>query len=91
MENRKNKGLYNLGTGQARTFEDLVTAVFSAMGKPKDIRYIDIPEDIGDKYQYYTQADTRRLIEAGYHGGFQTLEEAVGDYVSNYLNGKNYL
>jgi ADP-L-glycero-D-manno-heptose 6-epimerase len=91
MENRKNSGLYNLGTGQARTFEDLVTAVFLAMGKPKDIRFIDIPEDIRDKYQYYTQADTNRLIAAGYHDGFQTLEEAVGDYVSNYLNGKNYL
>lgn len=85
MENRRNPGLYNLGTGTARTFKDLALSVFSALGKDPQISYIDIPEDIRDKYQYFTEADTRRLLAAGYHGGFTPLEEAVREYVTQYL------
>lgn len=85
MENRRNPGLYNLGTGTARTFKDLALAVFSALGKDPQISYIDIPEDIRDKYQYFTEADTRRLLEAGYNGGFTPMEEAVREYVTRYL------
>lgn len=85
MENRRNPGLYNLGTGTARTFYDLAKAVFDALGKVPEISYIDIPEDIRDKYQYYTQADTHRLLAAGYSGGFTSLEDAVREYVTKYL------
>lgn len=85
MENRKNSGIYNLGTGKARTFKDLGLATFDAMNIPKDIEYVDTPEDIRDKYQYYTQADMNKLISAGYDKLFYTLEQGVNDYVKNYL------
>lgn len=84
-------GLYNLGTGKARPFLALVEACFEAMGKAKDIRFIPTPEDIRDKYQYYTQADMNKLIAAGYADGFYSLEEGVSDYVLNYLSeGKRF-
>jgi len=93
MENRKpeNNGLYNLGTGQARTFLDLTKNTFKALDVAEDISFIDTPEDIRDKYQYYTQADMSKLLSAGYAKPFHTLEEGVEDYVKNYLvEGKYY-
>lgn len=78
-------GLYNLGTGKARSFTDLVRATFSGMDLPANIVFIDMPEDIRDKYQYFTEANMQKLKTAGYTGKFHTLEEGVGDYVRNYL------
>jgi ADP-L-glycero-D-manno-heptose 6-epimerase len=78
-------GLYNLGTGKARSFEDLVKATFAGLGLAPDIRYIDMPEDIRDKYQYFTEANMQKLMNAGFRKPFISLEDGVGDYVSNYL------
>jgi ADP-L-glycero-D-manno-heptose 6-epimerase len=86
-----NNGLYNLGTGKARTFDDLEKAVFAALGKTENIEYIDMPEDIRDKYQYFTEADMGKLKSAGYNRPFTSLEEGVKEYVSDYLvPGKYY-
>lgn len=78
-------GLYNLGTGTARTFLDLATTTFHAMGRTPDISFIDTPADIRDKYQYFTEADMNKLRQAGYSAPFTSLEEGVRDYVKNYL------
>ena len=78
-------GLYNLGTGKARTFLDLATATFHAMGKEPNISFIDTPEDIRDTYQYFTEADMSKLRSIGYHREFHSLESAIDDYVKNYL------
>lgn len=84
-------GLYNLGTGRARTFEDLAIATFRGMDKEPVIEYIDMPEDIRDKYQYYTEADMHKLRDAGYTAPFYSLEEGAADYVREYLlKGKYY-
>jgi ADP-L-glycero-D-manno-heptose 6-epimerase len=85
-----NSGLYNLGTGKARSFDDLVKATFAGMGKEPVIEYIDMPEDIRDKYQYFTEADMNKLQGAGYTKPFYSLEDGVGDYVKNYLLKKEY-
>ncbi|HPF91636.1 MAG TPA: ADP-glyceromanno-heptose 6-epimerase, partial [Flavobacteriales bacterium] len=85
MEHRKHSGLYNLGSGRARTFLDLARATFAAMGRPEQITFIDTPADIRDKYQYYTEADMRKLIGIGYDRPFTSLEDGVKDYVTNYL------
>ncbi len=90
MDNRKHSGLYNLGTGQARTFLDLAKGVFSALKKPENIRFIDTPEDIRDKYQYFTQANMQKLRSIGYKKPFTPLEEAISDYVQNYLLENRY-
>ncbi len=74
-------GIYNLGTGQARTFNDLGKAVFSAMRKPEAITYIPIPEDIRDKYQYFTEANMAKLKRAGFNKEFTALEDGVQAYV----------
>lgn len=78
-------GLYNLGTGKARTFEDLVKATFAGLNLAPQINYIDMPEDIRNKYQYFTEANMQKLFNAGYTNSFYTLEEGVNDYVKNYL------
>ena len=78
-------GLYNLGTGKARSFYDLAANTFKAMGKDVDIEFIDIPEDIRDKYQYFTEANMTKLREAGYDKEFTSLEDGVMDYVKNHL------
>ena len=78
-------GLYNLGTGKARSFYDLAANTFKAMGKDVNIEFIDIPEDIRDKYQYFTEANMTKLREAGYDKEFTSLEDGVADYVKNYL------
>lgn len=85
MEHRKFSDIYNLGTGMARTFNDLAVAVFHALGKEPEIEYTDIPSDIRDKYQYYTCATMQKVKDAGYSKPFTGLEEAVADYVNQYL------
>lgn len=87
METRPTSGLYNLGTGKARTFYDLAANTFKALDLKPDIGFIDTPEDIRDKYQYFTEANMQKLLNAGYKEGFMTLEEGVKDYVQNHLIG----
>ncbi|OQY38816.1 MAG: ADP-glyceromanno-heptose 6-epimerase [Candidatus Cloacimonetes bacterium 4572_65] len=86
LKNPKVNGVYNIGTGNSRTWNDLVKAVFSALDLPVNIKYIDMPEHLKHKYQYYTKADNQKIIDAGWKGGFTTLEDAVKDYVQKYLN-----
>jgi len=78
-------GIYNLGTGTARSFLDLVKAVFKAMNKEENIEFIDTPIDIRDKYQYFTEANMEKLRNLGYDKPFTSLEDGVYDYVVNYL------
>ncbi len=85
MEQGPESGLYNLGTGKARAFKDLVSYTFSAMELDPKISYIDTPEDIRDKYQYFTEADMGKLRSVGYSKDFTSLEEGVNTYVSKYL------
>jgi ADP-L-glycero-D-manno-heptose 6-epimerase len=91
MKNRKTSGLYNLGTGKARAFLDLANAVFAALGKAPVIEFIDTPEDIRDKYQYFTEANMQKVRDYGYQTPFYELEEGVMDYVKNYLMTGKYL
>lgn len=86
LENRKAGGLFNCGTGEARTWKDLALATFAAMGKEPRIKFIDMPEGLKGKYQYYTQAETAKLRRAGYGKPFLRLEDAVRDYVHTHLN-----
>jgi len=81
----QNNGLYNLGTGKARSFYDLAANTFIAQGLAPNIEFIDMPLDIRDKYQYFTEANMSKLIAAGYDQPFTSLEEGVKDYVANYL------
>lgn len=90
MHHRKDSGLYNLGTGKARTFYDLAFNTFVALGKAPEIDFVDTPEDIRDKYQYFTEADMTKLQSIGYNKPFHTLEEGVQDYVKNYLAEHRY-
>ena len=83
-------GIYNVGTGHARSFNDLVKATFAGMDLNPEIKYIDMPEDIRDTYQYYTQAEMQKIKDAGYIDDFFSLEDGVGDYVRNYLSSKAY-
>lgn len=85
MHHRRDPGIYNLGSGKARTFLDLAHAVFNGMDKPADIEFIDTPADIRDKYQYFTEANMSKLLGIGYPKSFHTLEEGTLDYVKNYL------
>lgn len=90
IEQQPASGLYNVGTGKARTFNDQVTAIFTSLGLPPKIEYIDTPEDIRDKYQYFTEADMSKLRAAGYSADFYSLEEGISDYVKNYLQKKAF-
>ena len=90
MESRKDSGIYNLGSGRARTFLDLARNTFLNMNVAEQIEFIPTPEDIRDKYQYYTQADMSKLKSIGYEKSFTSLEDGIADYVNNYLNNKNY-
>lgn len=83
-------GIYNLGSGKARTFLDLAKATFKALGKEANIEFIDTPIDIRDKYQYFTEANMSKLKAQGYQQEFSSLEDGVHDYVTNYLIGKRY-
>ena len=83
---KQNKsGIYNAGTGEARTFNDLASAIFKALNKESNINYIPTPEDIRDKYQYFTEATMQKTRDAGYTQAFYSLENAVKDYVQQYL------
>jgi ADP-L-glycero-D-manno-heptose 6-epimerase len=77
--------IYNIGTGQARSFKDLATSVMTSMSREPNITYIDMPQDLQGKYQYFTQAEMQKLRNAGYKKPFTSLEEGVKDYVQNYL------
>ena len=90
MYHRKNSGIYNLGTGKARTFLDLTKSTFNALNLEPNIEFIDTPIDIRDKYQYFTEANMAKLKSIGYEKPFTSLEEAVTDYVQNYLVGHKY-
>ncbi|KYP16059.1 ADP-glyceromanno-heptose 6-epimerase [Flavihumibacter sp. CACIAM 22H1] len=90
MINQPASGLYNLGTGKARSFEDLVKATYAGLDKEALIEFIDMPEDIREKYQYFTEAAMHKLQAAGYSEPFYSLEEGVEDYVRNYLVGGHY-
>ena len=79
-------GLFNVGTGKARSFRDMIKAMFAALGRAPNIEYIAMPDTIRDSYQYFTQASVDRLQAAGYNGGFTSLEDAVGVYVRNFLD-----
>lgn len=85
MEQQPKSGIYNLGSGKARTFLDLALSTFKALGKEPNISFIDTPVDIRDKYQYFTEANMQKLKQAGYSKPFYSLEDGVEDYVKNYL------
>lgn len=91
MKGIAKSGIYNLGSGKARTFLDLATNTFHALNKEPEISFIDTPADIRDKYQYFTEANMQKMIDQGYDIPFHTLEEGVKDYVTNYLAEKAYL
>ena len=82
----KVSGLFNVGTGHARSFRELMLAAYSALGVKPNIDYVDMPESIRDSYQYFTEGDVTRLCQAGYNGGFTKLEDAVSTYVKDFLD-----
>lgn len=90
MHHRKDSAIYNLGSGEARTFLDLVRATFKAMNAEESISFIDTPEDIRDKYQYFTEANMDKLKAIGFNQPFTSLEKGVQDYVQNYLVPNKY-
>ncbi|MDT8304226.1 MAG: ADP-glyceromanno-heptose 6-epimerase [Sedimentisphaerales bacterium] len=90
-DNPQINGLFNIGTGKARNWNDLVKAVFAAMNKKPDIEYIEMPESIRHQYQYFTEADITSLLKAGFDKEITTLDDAVKDYVQNYLQTNQYL
>ena len=90
MKEQPASGIYNLGTGKARAFLDLAKATAAAMDVPATIEWVDITEDIRDTYQYFTQADMSKLRSAGYQQSFTSLEEAIEDYVKEYLSTHRY-
>ena len=89
IEHKEINGLFNLGTGIARSFNDLAKATFKAMNLEPNIEYIDMPDGLKEKYQYYTKAEIGKLRSVGYNKDFYSLEEGIEDYVKNYLE-KNY-
>lgn len=91
MRNRQNSGIYNLGTGIARTFLDLAIATFAAMDRQPVIEFIDTPQDIRDKYQYFTEAKMDKLRNIGYQQPFFSLEDGVKDYVQNFLRTRKIM
>jgi ADP-L-glycero-D-manno-heptose 6-epimerase len=86
LETPRANGIFNVGTGTARSFKDMMVAMFAALGRPANISYIGMPENIRGQYQYFTQASADNLRRAGYNAGFTPLEEAVADYVTGYLD-----
>ena len=85
MHHRRDSGLYNLGSGRARSFLDLTHATFQALGVPENIGFIDTPKDIRDTYQYFTEADLSKLRGIGYDREMTALEDGVGEYVRDFL------
>jgi len=91
FDNPKISGLFNIGTGSARSWNDLAKAVFAAMGTEPSIEYIEMPDSIRNQYQYFTQADITKLRKAGYKKQITSLEDAIKDYVQNYLRCNKHL
>ncbi len=91
LDNPRIRGLFNIGTGNARSWNDLAKAVFAAMGETINIEYIDMPQSIRNQYQYFTCADITKLRNAGYKKQTTPLEDAIKDYVQNYLQKDGYL
>ena len=91
MDNPGITGIYNVGTGQARTWNDYVRAIFTALDSTPEIEYVEMPAAIAGQYQYYTQANMERLGHAGYAKAPQRLEDSVWDYVQNYLAQGSFL
>ncbi len=91
LKNKNQSGIFNVGTGKARSWNDLVTAVFNAMGEPVKIEYIEMPEHLREKYQYFTEANLHNLRRAGYDKKVSSLEDGIKDYVQNYLMTEKYL
>ena len=91
LEKVKVNGLFNVGTGRSRTWNDLVNAIFNALNKPTNIEYIDLPEHLKNKYQYFTEANMNKIKKAGYNLRISSLEDGVADYVKIYLLGKQFL
>ena len=85
MENPEAAGLFNCGTGKARSWNDLANAVFTAMNKKPNIKYIEMPDHLKNQYQYHTEADMQKLKAAGYAKPFQSLEDGIRDYVQQHL------
>ena len=85
LDNRSVSGIYNLGTGQARSFVDLMYAIGAALGKPVNIEYVDMPESIRPNYQYFTQALMDKVQHAGFSQPMHSLEQGVADYVQQHL------
>ena len=91
LDKPKTNGLFNIGTGKARTWNDLISAIFKSLNKQTNIEYIDLPEHLRDKYQYFTEASMVKLKNAGCNIPVTSLEDGIADYVKNYLRGKQYL
>ena len=89
LKNPRISGLFNVGTGEARSFYDLAKATWHAMNKEANIGFKDMPEELKGKYQYYTQADLTKLREVGYTQPMTSLEDGIKDYVQNYLNNED--
>ncbi len=90
LQHRRDSGIYNLGSGKARTFLDLVNNIFYALDKEPKINFVDTPIDIRDKYQYFTEANMNKIRSIGYDQPFHTLEQGINDYVKNYLVPERY-
>jgi ADP-L-glycero-D-manno-heptose 6-epimerase len=88
MENQKNSGIYNVGTGKARSFLDLTTAVFNSLNIDPDISFVDTPVDLRGRYQYFTEAKVQKLRDIGYEKSFTELEEGVDNYVGEFLTAE---
>ena len=88
FENRDKSGIYNIGTGNARTWNDLAKAIFQALGMEPNIEYFDMPENLREKYQYFTEADMTKLEQAGCNHAFSSLEDSIRDYIGYLAQGK---
>jgi ADP-L-glycero-D-manno-heptose 6-epimerase len=86
MQTPQVSGIFNVGTGTAHSFRDLISALFRALGREPEIEYVDMPDNIRGQYQYFTQAEIGGLRRAGYNAGFTPLEDGVRDYVTQYLD-----
>ena len=91
LDNPEICGLFNVGTGRARSWNELAKALFSSMGREPQIEYVDMPEALRGQYQYFTEARIDKLLRAGYDKALPPLEETVKDYVQNYLEKGRYL
>ena len=91
LDNPNKNGVYNVGAGKARTWNDLVTSLFNAVGKPAYIEYIELPPHLVEKYQYFTEANLSKIKSAGYKQPITSLEDGITDYVKNYLLKKSFL